>query len=138
MAVEDGPAVVLGAVEPDDQGLRDVSQELIKDEIGRVDGVMVRTDTKAGLLLAVFSPLTVVGAAVLTTARLPPVAEGLFAAAAAMFGSAVLVLLWTVRPRIMSGSGFPVYARMTHADIAQYFTRRYQAIMATESSPTDR
>jgi hypothetical protein len=94
--------------------------DLITDEIGRADASMVRTDTKAGLLLAVFGPLTAVGATLLTRSSLPAVAEVLFTCAAGLFGIAVLLLLWTIRPRL-KGSGLLTYARMPGADMVRYF-----------------
>jgi hypothetical protein len=100
----------------------DGTAELLKDEIGRVDAVMLRTDTKAGLLLAVFSPITAVGAALLTRVSLQPTMTVLLVTAAALLGTAVLLLLWTIRPRL-SGSPLKVYQAMTHEQVAQHFAR---------------
>lgn len=97
--------------------------DLITHEIGRADASMVRTDTKAGLLLAVFGPLTAVGATVLTRSEVTGVAEVLFASAAGVFGVAVLLLLWTIRPRL-KGSGLVTYARMSGAEMVQYFAEQ--------------
>lgn len=94
--------------------------ELIKDEISRADGAMVRTDTKAGLLLAVFSPITAVGLALLTRVPLHPVVTTLLVLAAGLSGAAVLQLLWTIRPRL-AGSGLLTYGAMTSAELKQHF-----------------
>lgn len=98
----------------------ETSSELIKDEIARADGAMLRTDTKAGLLLAVFSPLTAVGLALLTRVSLHPLVTALLAVAAGLFGAAVLQLLWTIRPRL-SGSGLLIYGMMTDQQLKQHF-----------------
>lgn len=94
--------------------------ELMKDEIGRADGAMLRTDTKAGLLLAVFSPITAVGLAVLTRVSLHPVVTVIAAVAAVLSGSAVLLLLWTIRPKL-DGSGLITYHTMSDRQLKEHF-----------------
>ena len=95
--------------------------EMIKEEIARGDAVILRTDTKAGLLLAVFGPITAVGVALLTKVSLHPAVTVLLAAAG-LLGTAVLQLLWTIRPHL-AGSELLIYATMTHEQVAKHFAR---------------
>ena len=96
--------------------------DLVQAEIERADGAMVRTDTKAGLLLAVFSTITA-ALALLAKANLHTAVVIALAAAATMFGAAVLLLLWTIRPQL-EGSALLTYAGMTDKQLKQHFTDR--------------
>ncbi|GGS19229.1 MULTISPECIES: Pycsar system effector family protein [Actinokineospora] len=96
--------------------------ELMQEEINRADGAMVRTDTKAGLLLAVFSTITA-GLTLLAKTSLHPVVVVALAVAAALFGTAVLLLLWTIRPH-MDGSPLLIYGAMTAKQVKQHIADR--------------
>jgi pycsar effector protein len=96
--------------------------EMIKEEIARGDAAMVRTDTKAGLLLAILSPIMAVGVPLLTAVSLHPAVTVLLVAAAGMLGTAILQLLWTIRPQL-AGSGLLTYSTMTHEQLAQHFAQ---------------
>ncbi|MGW5051230.1 Pycsar system effector family protein [Actinokineospora sp. NPDC004072] len=96
--------------------------ELMQEEIDRADGAMVRTDTKAGLLLAVFSTITA-GLTLLMKAPLHPVVIIALAIAAALFGTAVLLLLWTIRPHL-AGSPLLLYGGMTAKQVKQHLAER--------------
>jgi hypothetical protein len=98
--------------------------EMIKEEIARGDAVLLRTDTKAGLLLAVFGPITAVGVVLLTKVSLHPAVTVLLAATAGLLGTAVLQLLWTIRPHL-PGSELLIYATMTHEQVAEHFAEHF-------------
>ena len=97
-------------------------EELLKEEVTRGDAALGRTDTKTGILLAVFSPILTVGLAVLPRASTSVAATLMFWVALALLAFALLLLLWNVRPRL-HGSGFATYESMTDAELMQYFTR---------------
>lgn len=94
-------------------------EDLLKEELSRGDAALGRTETKTGILLAVFSPILTVGVAVLPRAATSLTAILLFWSALALLAVALLLLLWNVRPRLR-GSGFLAYESMTDADLAQH------------------
>ncbi|PKW14604.1 Pycsar system effector family protein [Saccharopolyspora spinosa] len=94
-------------------------QDLLKDELSRGDAALGRTETKTGILLAVFSPILTIGVAVLPRAGASLPAILLFWSALTLLAVALLLLLWNVRPRLR-GSGFIAVESMTDAELAQY------------------
>ncbi|MGO1051514.1 Pycsar system effector family protein [Crossiella sp. CA198] len=96
--------------------------DLLKEELSRGDAALARTETKTGILLAVFSPILTVGVAVLPRLSTPLAAALGFWAALLLLGVALLLLLVSVRPRLR-GSGFAVYQSMTDVELAAHFTR---------------
>lgn len=102
----------------DRDGLR--LQELLKDELNRGDAVLVRTETKTSILLAVFSPIVTAGLALLPRASAPAAAILTYWAALVLLVLALLLLLWSVRPRLL-GSGFATYESMTDTELTQHF-----------------
>jgi hypothetical protein len=99
-----------------------VLEDLLKEELSRGDAALGRTETKTGILLAVFSPILTVGLAVLPRASTRLAAVLMFWGALALLALALLLLLWNVRPRLR-GSGFATYESMTDVELTQYFTR---------------
>lgn len=97
-------------------------ERLLQDELGRGDAALARTETKTSTLLAVFSPILAVGLAVLPRAAAPLTAVLLFWAALTLLAIALLLLLWSVRPRLRR-SGFTTYESMTDAELLRHFTR---------------
>lgn len=104
--------------DPDPERLAD----LLKEELSRGDAALGRTETKTSILLAVFTPILTVGLAVLPRTSTPLTALLIFWAALALLALALLLLLWSVRPRLR-GSGFATYESMTDAKLVQHFTR---------------
>jgi len=70
----------------------------------------------------VFIPITAVGVALLTKVSLHSAVAVPLVAAAMPLGTAVLQLLWTIRPQLVS-SPLLVYATMTYEQVAQHFAR---------------
>ncbi|MGW1680583.1 Pycsar system effector family protein [Saccharopolyspora sp. NPDC002376] len=97
-------------------------ERLLQDELSRGDAALARTETKTSTLLAVFSPILAVGIAVLPGAAAPLAAVLLFWAALALLALALLLLLWSVRPRLRR-SGFTTYESMTDTELLRHFTR---------------
>lgn len=100
----------------------DAVERLLQDELSRGDAAMARTETKTSTLLAVFSPILAVGLAVLPRAAAPLAAVLLFWSALTLLALALLLLLWSVRPRLRR-SGFTTYESMTDAELLHHFTR---------------
>ncbi|WP_190818307.1 Pycsar system effector family protein [Saccharopolyspora pogona] len=94
-------------------------QDLLKEELSRGDAALGRTETKTGILLAVFSPILTIGVAVLPRAATSLAAILLFWSALTLLAVALLLLLWNVRPRLR-GSGFVAIESMTDAELAQH------------------
>lgn len=96
-------------------------EDFLREELARGDAALARTETKASMLLAVFSPIVTVGLALLPGATTPLPALLAFWAALTLLATALLLLLWSVRPRLR-GSGFAVYGTLSDAELAERIT----------------